>query len=148
MALFFLIMEGEMSVKTYLNISNELRAFFSTKGIFKVLLPIDMVLLFSGLAVMLLSDVFGVYFGGLYYLAKWAFFLGLLLTYANLKEMFLYAGLLGYGVINLLELILGFFRSGHYFYWNCLFNAAIFGGLGYLVLKRTLTGSADTNMKG
>lgn len=136
-------------MNTYSNISGELRAFFSTNKFFKILLPIDMILLFAGFAIILLSDVVGIYFGGLINsLAFWAFILGLLLTYANMKEQFLYIGLLGYAGINVLYLIFGLFRYGHYFYWGSLFYALVFGGLGYLVLKRTLSASSSTSVNG
>lgn len=136
-------------MNTYSNISSELRAFFSTNKIFKILLPIDMVLLFAGLAIILLGDIFGIYFGGIVSsLAHWAFILGLLLTYANMKEQFLYIGLLGYAAIQVINIIIGIFSAGHYFSWGSLFAALVYGGLGYLVLRKTLTGSANTSVNG
>jgi len=136
-------------VNTYSNISGELRAFFSTNKFFRILLPIDMVLLFAGLVILILGSIFSINFGAIISsLAYWAFILGLLLTYANMKEQFLYIGLLGYGAMCVLSLIITLFRYGHYFSWGSLFSALIFGGLGYLVLKRTLTGSSNTNVNG
>ncbi len=135
-----------MHVNTYSNISGELRAFFSSNRVFKILLPIDMILLFAGLAILFVDYFNIINFGGLIYsLAYWAFLLGLLLAYANLKEQFLYIGLLGYGAINALHLIITLFKAYHIFSWSSLINALIYGGLGYLVLKRTIAGSANTS---
>ncbi len=136
-------------MNTYSNISSELRAFFSTNKIFKILLPIDMVLLFAGLAIILLSYIFGINFGGLIIaLSYWVFILGLLLTYANLKEQFLYIGLLGYAAIQVISIIIGLFGYGHYFSFSSLLAALVFGGLGYLVLKKTLSGSSSASVNG
>lgn len=136
-------------MNTYSNISNELRAFFRSNSIFKILLPIDMVLLFAGLALSLLNDVFGLYLGGfINSLAYWSFILGLLLTYANMKEQSLYIGLLGYAAIQALNILIALFSSGHYFYFSYLFELLIYGGLGYLVLKKTLTSSSNTSING
>lgn len=136
-------------MNTYTNVSNELKAYFSNNSIFKILLPIDMIFLFGGLAIMVLSGIFGINFGGLIgSIAYWAFILGLLLTFANSRELFLYSGLLGYGALNLIELLLYLIRAGHYFSWGNLFAAAIFGGLGYLVFQRKATGSSDAGVSG
>ena len=138
-----------MNVNTYSNISGELRAFFSTSRLFKILLPIDMLLLFAGLIILILSSIFGIRFGDLISsLAYWAFILGLLLTYANMKEQFLYIGLLGYAAMYILKLIIALFSYGHYFYVSYIINALIFGGLGYLVLKRTLASSSGAGING
>lgn len=136
-------------MNTYSNISGELRAFFSANKFFKLLLPIDMVLLFAGLVILILGNIFGIHFGDLIAsLAHWAFILGLLLTYANMKEQFLYTGLFGYGAMCVLELVITLFSYGHYFYISYIINALIFGGLGYLVLKRTLSGSSSKSING
>jgi hypothetical protein len=136
-------------MNAYKNISSELREFFSNHAIFKILLPLDMILLFLGLAVIILSEVFGINLGGLINsLAYWIFILGLLLTYANMKEYFLYIGFFGYSAVCLIEIIKALVRSGHYFSWSLLFSTIIFGGLGYLVFKHTVTGSSGkVNLK-
>ena len=122
----------------YTNISSELKTCFGSNSILKIFLPIDMVLLFGGLAIMVLSGVFGINFGSVIAsIAYWAFIFGLLLTYANMHEQFLYIGLLGYGVLNAIELIISLIRAGHVFNWNLLFSALIFGYLGYLVFRKT-----------
>lgn len=124
-------------MNTYSNISGELKAFFSNNSIFKILLPIDMVFLFGGLVIMILMGIFGINFGPfIYSLAYWAFILGLILTFANMNEQFLYIGLLGYAAFNIVSLLITLFRSG-YFSWGTIFPIAIFGFLGYMVFKRT-----------
>jgi hypothetical protein len=127
-------------MNAYRNISKEMKEFFKTQAIFKLLLPLDKLLLFIGLAIMVLNGIFGISFGGLIYsISYWIFILGLLLTYANLKEEFLYVGLLGYSALRLIEFIKSLVISGHFFSWSLLLDAAIFGGLGYLVFKRNIS---------
>lgn len=129
-------------MNTYFNISSELKAYFSNNTIFKVLLPIDMVLLFAGLAIMLLNGILGINFSNFIHgLAYWAFILGLLLTYANLHQQFLYIGLFGYGALHLYGLLEGLFNKYHSFNWSDLFFVLVFGGLGYLVFKRSVSGN-------
>lgn len=135
-------------MNTYFNISSELKAYFSSNSIFKILLPIDMVFLFAGLAVMLLSYVFGINFGSFFSgLAFWAFILGVVLTYANMHQQFLYIGLFGYAAINLIVLLITLVKYAS-FGWGSLFYALVFGGLGYLVFKRTVTGGGQTGYNG
>ena len=124
-------------MNTYSNISGELKAFFANNSIFKILLPIDMVFLFGGLAIMILTNIFGINFGAfIYSVAYWAFILGLVLTYANMNEQFLYIGLLGYAALNAVNLIITLIKYG-YFSWSYIVPIFIFGFLGYLVFKRT-----------
>lgn len=141
--------KGETNMNSYTNISRELKEIFSSNKVFKILLPLDMILLFIGLAVMILNGIFEVSLGAVINsLGYWIFILGLLLTYANLKDGILYIGLFGYSALCLIELLKYLFRAGHYFSWGSLFSAAIFGGLGYLVFKRTaLSSTKNSNLK-
>lgn len=119
-------------MNTYQNISNELKAFFSNHPIFKVLLPIDMIFLFGGVGLLILSHF--VSLGSLVYgVAYWAFILGLVLTYANLNEKYLYIGLFCYAALKALIVItnLKYFSS----YYSTLLDCIVFGWLGYLVFK-------------
>jgi hypothetical protein len=136
-------------MNAYQNISNELRSFFSTNKFFRVLLPLDIIIMFAGLALMFLNNVLGITIGAfLGNLAYWAYILGLLLTYADLKEQFLYIGLFGYGGTRFLEVLIAIFGRFHYLNWAALFGFIIFGGLGYLVLKRNMTRSSGINING
>lgn len=131
-------------MNTYNNISSELKAYFSSNSIFKILLPIDMVFLFGGLIILALSNVIGINFGGLVgSIAYWAFILGIVLTIANLHDQFLFIGLWCYAAINLIDFFKTLFSSYPYFSWNNLFALAIFGGLGYLVFRRTILGHSS-----
>ncbi len=136
-------MEGAIRVSAYKNISGELKNLFSSNRFFRVLLPLDLVFLFAGLIIILFDSIFGINMGGfINTLAYWAFILGLLLVYANMKEKLLYIGLLGYGAINLLNFLINLFSIG-FFSWDLIFNTAIFGGLGYLVLRRSIITQKD-----
>jgi 4-amino-4-deoxy-L-arabinose transferase-like glycosyltransferase len=135
-------------LNTYKNISNELRAFFSNHSFFKVLLPLDMILIIVCLGFMVLGrfvslGIFGTFF-------YWGFILGLLLAYANFHELFLYMGLLGYGALNLILFIIMIFRAIFVKYatiysLDYLVTAFIFGGLGYLVFKNTGKSSGESS---
>ncbi len=136
-------------MNTYVNISNELRSFFSTCKFFKLLLPLDIIIMFAGLVLIFLNDTLGISLGGFFSaLSYWVFILGLLLTYASLKEQFLYIGLLGYGGLCFISLLIDLIGKYHYLSWWSLFRVAIFGGLGYLVLRKTMVGSSNINING
>ncbi|NSW90478.1 MAG: hypothetical protein HPY74_07345 [Firmicutes bacterium] len=126
-------------MSTYKNISNELKVLFSSNSIFRILLPIDVVLVFGGVIFMILSALFpglGLdrgFFGNLLSsVAFWAFLLGLLLAYANLHEETIYVGCFLYSLLQLIYFIkyIRFFLVGY------LVPALIFAGIGYLVFKR------------
>ena len=136
-------------MNAYQNISNELRGFFSTNKILKLLLPLDIIIMFVGLALVFLSGTLGIYIGSILSgLIYWAFILGLLLTYANMKEQFLYIGLLGYGATKLIDVLIAIIGKYHYLDWGSLYRLVIFGGLGYLVLRKTMVGSSRVNIDG
>lgn len=136
-------------MNTYQNVSNELRSYFSSHKIFKILMPLDIIIMFAGLAIMFLTNILGVSVGSFFSaLSFWLYILGLLLTYANLKEQFLYIGLLGHGALRFIELLIALFGRYHYLSWSSLFGIIVYGGLGYLVLKRTLAKSSGINING
>jgi hypothetical protein len=139
-----------MQMNTYANISRELKTWFSSNSIFKILLPIDMVLLFAGLIILFIIEVLGVNFGGfISSLVFWVFIAGLLLAYANLHNMYTYIGLFGYAAIQIISLLIYLIKTG-YFSWSSLFYAAVFAWLGYVALKNASnTGApADNNYTG
>lgn len=136
-------------MNTFNSISSELKSCFSTKPIFKILLPIDMVFLFGGLIILFFSHVIGINFGGLLdNIGYWAFILGLILTYANLHEQFLFIGFWSYGAICLIEFFRILFDAGNVFFWGDIFRIAIFGGLGYLVFKHSITARSSAGING
>lgn len=120
----------------YKNISNELKAFFTGHSIFKVLLTLDIAFIIGGLGVIILSEFVNV--GGLLYsLAYYIFLLGLLLTYANFNQKMLYLGFLVYAAVQVINFLQSFFAKYSYLNYNAILTALIFGGLGYLVFKRS-----------
>ena len=136
-------------MNAYQNISNELRSFFSNNKIFKLLLSLDIIIMFVGLALVFLSGTLGISIGSfLSGIAYWAFILGLLLTYASMKEQFLYIGLLGYGAVKLVDVLVAIIGRYHYLDWGSLYRLVIFGGLGYLVLRKTMVTPSSTNVEG
>lgn len=140
-----IIWEGVSPVNTYNNISSELKSYFGSNSIFRILLPIDIVFLFGGLFILAL-DNFSVGIGGfVYYFAYWAFILGIILTFANMRNQLLYIGLWGYSAINVIGFFISLLGKYHILSWHDLFNIAIFGGLGYLVFKRTVSGSSSSS---
>ena len=136
-------------MSAYMNVSQELKAALSKQPIFRILLPLDFVLILAGLAVTALQMIFNVWFGGLISaLAYWALIIGLFLAYVNMHQLFLYTGLLGYAAINALYLILAIFSKAKFFSWSILFAVLIFGGLGYLVMTRSMAGEAPSGNSG
>lgn len=130
--------KGMLCMNAYVNISKELRGLFSTNKTFRYLLPLDVVIMFAGLILIFMNVTLNINIGGfLGALAYWAFIVGLLLTYASLKERPLYIGLLGYGAIYLISFLTLLFRSG-YFSCASLFRFAVYAGLGFLLLRKTL----------
>jgi hypothetical protein len=138
-----------LSMNAYVNISNELRNFFSTNKIFRYLLPLDIVIMFTGLALTFLNTALRISIGGFFSaLAYWAFIIGLILTYANLKERPLYIGLLGYGGIYLIVFLRTLFSRVPAINFSSLFRIIVYAGLGYLLLRKTLTNSSGTSVGG
>lgn len=131
-----------LSVNAYVNISRELRNFFSTNSILRYIFPLDVIIMFASLILIFLDNTVGVNIGGfLRALTYWTFILGLLMTYASLKERPLYIGLFGYGAIHLINFMKSLFGGG---YFSCpgFFGFAVYAGLGYLVLRKVLAGAA------
>lgn len=123
-------------MNTYENISAELKAYFSNHSIFKILLPLDMVLVFGSVGILILG-LFISMGGFVHTLAYYVFLLGLLLTYANRNEKTLYLGFFIYAGIYVWYFIKNIiFVSYRHVDFSSLLVAAIFGGLGYLVFKR------------
>ncbi len=124
-------------MNTYKNISNELRAFFSTNRVFKILLPIDIFFLFGGLILLVLYYLNFIFTGTFFYTIGWyGFLLGLLLAYANFHQLYLYAGFFSYGALQLIRFMWNGIRFGVWDFF-IIFTCLVFAGLGYLVFKRS-----------
>jgi hypothetical protein len=128
----------------YFNISKELKSLFSRNSITKILLPIDMFLLFAGLIIMFIVEVLGIRLGGLIEaLVFWVFIAGVLLTYANMHQLYLYCGLFAYAAINLISFIAMIFKYKTVS-WSTIFEVAVAAFLGYFVFKCATAGVADS----
>lgn len=126
-------------MNTYKNVSNELRAFFAGNRTFKVLLPLDIVFIFFGLLIVFLYLVTpGAFLGYVCTIAYYVFLLGLLLAYANGNHTYLYGGFFGYAAISLIAFFIHAFSQFSYFDFSSLVKLLVYGGLGYLVFKRSL----------
>ncbi len=129
-------------MNSYVSISRELRSLFSTNRILRYIFPLDVIIMFASLILIFLNNTVGVNIGGfLSALTYWTFILGLLMTYASLKERPLYIGLFGYGAIHLISFLISLFRYG-YFSCYSFFRFAVYAGLGWLVLRKVLAGTA------
>lgn len=132
-------LKGAIVLNTYQNISAELKSYFSNHPIFKILLPLDMILIFGGVGLLIVSAFISL--GSLVTgVAYWAFILGLLLAYANRNEQILYIGFFVYAGLQAWHIITNLkYLSG---YFGVLINGLVFAWLGYLVFKKhTLHGS-------
>jgi hypothetical protein len=110
------------------------KGMLESNRITKMLLSLDVIIMFAGLALLLISSISGI--GALLYaIAFWGFLIGVVLTFANQKSQMLFIGLLGYALANAISFILDLFR-GWGFGWYDLIAIAIFGTLGYLVMKQ------------
>lgn len=135
-------------MSAYVNISKELRNFLGTNKIFRYILPLDVVIMFAGLILIFLDDTVGVNIGRFFgELSYWTFIIGLLLTYANMKERPLYVALLGYGAIYLISFLKSLFVSGYFSFYS-LFRFAVYAGLGYLLLRKVLADTAANTRSG
>lgn len=119
----------------YINISAELKAFFIKKKILKGLLPLDLLFVFGGI-LLLLVNCFTSMGGLIYALGYYGFIFGILLTYANFNQRYLFLGLISYGLIEAISFLrfalFETYRSIDYF---ALISSIIFFGLGYLVFR-------------
>jgi len=136
-------MERGDNLNTYENISNELKAFFSNHPVFKIILPLDMAFVFGGVGILVLHLFLNV--GMLYAIAYYAFFIGIILAYANMHEKYLYLGLFIYaGASAWLVLANALFNKYvRYLDLYSLLTCLIFGGLGYLVFRRHSLGEGN-----
>lgn len=123
-------------MNTYSNISRELKDYFSSHRIFRILLPLDRVFLFGGLGLLVLN--YFVSIGSLLSaLAYYGFLLGLLLVYANCKQKDLYIGMFIYAATKLYSFLKNaIFTKYRYVNYSAFLACLIFAGLGYLVYKR------------
>jgi hypothetical protein len=134
------IMGGFLNL--YQDTSKALRAFFSQLGIFKILLPLDVVFIILGFGIPLLTGFFGILtgvFAGtttiLGALAVYFLVLGILLAMANGHSQFVFIGLFAMAGTKLLIFIKYLVKKGWPFNWEALLSAIIIGGIAYLIMQ-------------
>jgi len=133
---------------TYRNISIELRNCFTNNRYFKQLMNWDSVLVFGGLAVLIMNLLtgFGSGFGGLIAtVGNWSFLVGLLITYAKLNHTFLYVGLFTYAALRFIKFVISIPTAD--FSFSPLFSAIVFGWLGYMVFSQNNVTKADISRR-
>jgi hypothetical protein len=52
--------------------------------------------------------------------------------------------LFGYGAINLIQVLKQLFSYSS-LYWSGLFTLAVYAGLGYMILRKTMVATSNTN---
>jgi hypothetical protein len=121
------------------NLRNELKKFLSSIKILNVLINFDLLFIFGGVAILIINDFISL--GNLIYtLGYYAFFLGVLFTYANRNYKFLYEGLFAYAAYNLLLFLqASIFSTYRIFSFYDLATCLIFGFLGFLTFKHSST---------
>ncbi|TYQ15677.1 UNVERIFIED_CONTAM: hypothetical protein Cloal_2158 [Acetivibrio alkalicellulosi] len=121
-------------MNTYINISKELKSYFSKHPFFKILLPLDMFIVYGCAGAMALNMFISI--GSLLStLVYYGFFVGLLLAYSNLKNKVIYTGLFIYAGSAAFQLLRNalFHRFLDY---GSLFVLLIFGFIGYRMFTK------------
>jgi len=92
--------------------STELKAWLESNKLLKVLLPLDIIIMFASLGICFISSFFsGNFFATLGSLAFLVFLAGLILCFANKKLNFLYLGFGGFAAIELISFGYGIIHS-------------------------------------
>lgn len=124
-------------------ISTELRASFSEHSIFKILLPLDVIIIYGCVGAMVLNNF--IHIGGLLdAIAYYGFFMGLILAFSNEHNKVLYTGLFVYVASEAFQVLkYGILESYRFLDYHSLITAAIFGYMGYLVYKLDIKASQN-----
>ena len=121
-------------MSAYNDAGTSVKGLLESNRITKMLLSLDIIIMFIALALLLISSFS--YVGSLLYaVAFWGFLIGLVLTFANGKSQMLFIGLFGYALANIITFFINLFK-GYGFSWYSLIAIALFGGLGYMVMKQ------------
>lgn len=125
-------------MNTYKNISQELLGYFSNHPLIKVVLPFDSIILGACLVLMLLQKFISI--GGLLSaIAYYGFIFSLILCYSKLNEKMLYIGLGAYAALEVFDFLkYAIFSKYRFLDYYSLVSILVFGGLAYLVYKKTL----------
>jgi len=124
-------------MNTFKNISSELKSFFSTNPVFKILMPIDVFFVFGGLAVLVLNYLNFILVGRFFFALGWfGLALGIVLAFADYHLMFLYIGFLGAALLEAINFVWLIIKFG-YWDWQVLFTCAAAAVLGYFVFRKS-----------
>lgn len=122
-------------MSTYTDAGTSVKGLFESNKFTKSLLSLDLVITFVALALLLVNSISSI--GGLLYaVAFWGFLIGLVLTFANLKTQMLYLCMFGYAIVNIIQFFRLLFTKYTGFGWFQLAAIAIFGFLGYILMKQ------------
>jgi hypothetical protein len=122
-------------MSAYSDAGTSVKGMIESNKITKMLLSLDIIIMFASLALLLINSISGI--GELLYaIAFWGFMIGVVLTFANLKNQMLYIGLFGYALANIIWFIRLLFTKYTGFGWYELIAIVIFGGLGYFVMRQ------------
>lgn len=122
-------------MSAYSDAGTSVKGMIESNKITKMLLSLDIIIMFASLALLLINSISGI--GELLYaVAFWGFMIGIVLTFANLKNQMLYIGLFGYALANIIWFIRLLFTKYTGFGWYELIAIVIFGGLGYFVMRQ------------
>ncbi|HEX3029734.1 MAG TPA: hypothetical protein VHT34_10625 [Clostridia bacterium] len=123
--------------------SFELKTWLESNSITKLLLPLDIIIMFISLGLLLLDGLAGgTFLGVLGSVTFYTFLFGLILCFANMKITFLYIGFFSYAVISFIKFIYWTLRSiinWKYFtlYYGPAIDIVIFAGIGLLILWKS-----------
>lgn len=119
------------------NLRYELKTYLSRKPFFNIILPLDVFLVFGGISIVIINHFLNL--GGLIYsIAYYSFILGLLLSFANNHDKYLYSGLFTYSAYYaMLVLQSAIFAKYKFLDFYSLITCLIFGYFAYLAYKKS-----------
>jgi len=125
-------------MSTFRRIGDELKEGFSKIPVVSTLMHLDVILIFGSLAFLVVNyilnlGIIGNFVGAF---AWYIFIIGLIMSWANANTQFLYAGLYGYAVYQLMMFVHYIFMKYGGFSFGMLVTILIYGGLGFLVMTK------------
>ncbi|MDQ2087473.1 hypothetical protein RBH29_13660 [Herbivorax sp. ANBcel31] len=121
-------------MSTYNNIALQLNGYFSKHNFFKILLPLDLFIVYGCVGAKVLNIFIGI--GSLLgTLMHYGFFLGLLLAFSNLNNKVVYRGLFVYAGVEAFYLLKAALPPNSNLHYHNLIPALIFGYMGYVIFK-------------
>lgn len=119
------------------NVGVELKKYFQNVPVLSSLLGLDLIILFGGVLFLALG-IFVSLGGFIAAVFTYVFYLGLLLTLANLNFNYLYMGLGCYTAISLIEWIVNLAGDYNIFSWGHFIAFLLFGFLTYVTYMKSV----------